>query len=60
MAFFLYTSNFDETYENYRAAGVEFTEQPRHEPWGRVVVFRDLYGNGWDLIEVASAKFWNR
>ena len=56
VAFFLYTSSFDETYENFLAAGVDFTEQPRHESWGRVVVFRDLYGNGWDLIEVASSN----
>ena len=33
--------------------GVEFEEQPRHEPYGKVAVFRDLYGNRWDLIEPA-------
>ena len=31
-------------------AGVRFTEEPRHEPYGTVVVFLDLYGNRWDLI----------
>ena len=35
------------------AAGVRFRETPRHESYGRVVVFEDLYGNGWDLIEPA-------
>jgi catechol 2,3-dioxygenase-like lactoylglutathione lyase family enzyme len=32
-------------------AGVKFKEQPRHEAYGTVAVFEDLYGNGWDLIE---------
>ena len=31
--------------------GVRFVESPRHEPYGTVVVFEDLYGNRWDLIE---------
>jgi hypothetical protein len=33
------------------AAGVRFLEPPRHEPYGTVAVFEDLYGNRWDLIE---------
>ena len=32
------------------AQGVRFTEEPRHEAYGAVVVFLDLYGNKWDLI----------
>jgi catechol 2,3-dioxygenase-like lactoylglutathione lyase family enzyme len=48
---FLHTSDFDGDYARYLAAGVEFTEAPRHESYGRVVVFRDRYGNKWDLIE---------
>jgi catechol 2,3-dioxygenase-like lactoylglutathione lyase family enzyme len=48
---FLHTDEFDSDYERYRRAGVEFTENPRHESYGRVVVFRDRYGNKWDLIE---------
>lgn len=32
-------------------AGAIFEEQPRHEPYGTVAVFRDLYGNRWDLIQ---------
>ena len=48
---FLHTDDFDGDYRRYRAAGVEFTETPRKESYGRVVVFRDRYGNKWDLIE---------
>jgi len=34
--------------------GVQFTEAPRREPYGQVVVFRDLYGNLWDLMQPAT------
>ena len=51
VAFFLYTDNFTQTYESYLASGVEFTESPRSEAFGQVVVFKDRYGNKWDLIE---------
>ena len=51
VGFFLYTDNFTETYERYLAKGIEFTETPRNESFGQVVVFRDKYGNKWDLIE---------
>jgi hypothetical protein len=34
-----------------RERGVQFIEEPRSEPYGTVVVFEDLYGNRWDLIE---------
>ncbi len=54
VGFFLYTNNFAETYSNYLAAGVEFIEQPRLEEFGQVVVFKDRYGNKWDLIEVTD------
>jgi len=48
---FLHTDDFDGDYARYRDAGVEFTESPRNESYGRVLVFRDRYGNKWDLIE---------
>ena len=48
---FLHTDDFDADYARYRDAGVEFTENPRNESYGRVVVFKDIYGNKWDLIE---------
>ena len=51
VGFFMYTTNFDETYENYKARGIDFVEQPRQETYGQVVVFKDKYGNKWDLIE---------
>lgn len=51
VGFFMYTSNFNETYELYKSHGIEFTETPRQESFGRVVVFKDKYGNKWDLIE---------
>jgi catechol 2,3-dioxygenase-like lactoylglutathione lyase family enzyme len=48
---FLYTDDFDADHERMRAAGVIFEEPPRQEPYGTVVVFRDLYGNRWDLLQ---------
>jgi len=51
VGFFLDTDDFARDHERMRAAGVRFEEQPRHEPYGTVAVFRDLYGNRWDLIE---------
>lgn len=51
VGYFIYTTNFAETYENYNSRGVEFIESPRQEIYGQVVVFKDLYGNKWDLIE---------
>jgi catechol 2,3-dioxygenase-like lactoylglutathione lyase family enzyme len=47
---FLETSDFVAAHAQMTAAGVEFLESPRHEPYGRVAVFRDLCGNKWDLI----------
>ena len=52
---FLHTADFDGDYARLAAAGVRFTESPRHEAYGRVVVFLDLYGNKWDLIERQEA-----
>lgn len=48
---FLYTDDFAGDYARYQAAGVQFLEQPRHESYGSVVVFADLYGNKWDLLQ---------
>lgn len=48
---FLYVWDFDATYTRYRSAGVRFIETPRQEAFGKVVVFEDLYGNRWDMIE---------
>ncbi|MBV6689984.1 VOC family protein [Xanthomonas euvesicatoria pv. physalidis] len=48
---FLYTDNFWRDHAAMQAFGVEFLETPREEPYGTVVVFRDLYGTKWDLLE---------
>ena len=50
---FLETDDFDRDYRTWKARGVQFLEEPRSEPYGKVVVFSDLYGNRWDLIEPA-------
>ena len=47
---FLETDDFWATHAHLKSCGVTFTEEPRHEPYGTVVVFLDLYGNKWDLI----------
>lgn len=54
VGFFLHVDDFDATYRRLSAAGVEFAGAPRTEPYGRVVVFADLYGNRWDLIGPAE------
>lgn len=48
---FLHTRDFWDDYNSMRAHGVCFLETPREEEYGTVVVFEDLYGNKWDLIE---------
>jgi catechol 2,3-dioxygenase-like lactoylglutathione lyase family enzyme len=52
--FFLRTDDFGRDYARMKAAGVRFVEQPRDEAYGKVVVFEDLYGNKWDLIQCRS------
>jgi uncharacterized glyoxalase superfamily protein PhnB len=51
VGFFLHTDDFARDHARLSAAGAQFEETPRHETYGTVVVFRDLYGNRWDLIE---------
>ncbi|WP_425955645.1 VOC family protein [Xylanimonas sp. McL0601] len=51
VAFFLRTDDFAAVHARLAAHGVTFREEPRHEPYGTVVVFEDLYGQPWDLIE---------
>ena len=48
---FLHTSDFQTDYEHMKSHGVQFLEEPRSEPYGMVVVFQDLYGNKWDLLQ---------
>jgi catechol 2,3-dioxygenase-like lactoylglutathione lyase family enzyme len=51
---FLETDDFARDHAAWTAAGVAFREAPRHEPYGVVAVFEDLYGNAWDLIQPAG------
>ncbi|UAB78057.1 VOC family protein [Erythrobacter sp. SCSIO 43205] len=51
VAFFLHTDDFASSHERFIAAGVEFMEEPRHEPYATVAAFADPFGNTWDLIE---------
>lgn len=55
VGFFLRVDDFDAQYERMRRAGVEFVGEPRHESYGRVVVFVDVAGNRWDLLGPAPA-----
>ena len=54
VGFFLNTDDFDATYDLFVNNNVRFREAPRREPYGKVAVFEDLYGNLWDLIEPAG------
>lgn len=54
VAFFLHTDDFWRDYAAYRARGVVFVREPRTERYGTVAVFRDLYGNLWDLLELKT------
>lgn len=52
---FLYTDNFWRDYEAFVDRGVSFVREPSSETYGTVAVFKDLYGNLWDLIEVKKS-----
>ena len=47
---FLSTDDFWRDYRRMVALGIEFVREPKHEPYGTVAVFKDLYGNLWDLL----------
>src|ERR1700738_1673191 len=49
---FLHTDDFWRDFEAYRSKGVIFVREPRQESYGTVAVFKDLYGNRWDLMEL--------
>lgn len=51
VGFFLHTDDFARDHARMAAAGVRFLEEPRHEPYGSVAVFEDLYGTRWDLLQ---------
>lgn len=53
---FLETDDLMRDHAAWSADGVVFREAPRHETYGKVVVFEDLYGNAWDLIQPARDR----
>lgn len=57
---FLETADFERDYRTWKARGVRFLEEPRLEPYGKVAVFSDLYGNQWDLIEPSPRRIAER
>ena len=50
----LHTDDFWRDYRRMEAAGATFCETPREEAYGTVVVFQDLYGNKWDLLQLKA------
>lgn len=48
---FLNTDNFDRDYQNLKDNKIEIVREPKTEEYGKVLVFKDIYGNLWDLIE---------
>jgi catechol 2,3-dioxygenase-like lactoylglutathione lyase family enzyme len=53
---FLQTDDFDRDYERMRANGIAFVRPPAVQPYGKVAVFLDLYGNKWDLGAFGTAS----
>lgn len=51
---FLHTDDFWRDFQTIRDRGVRFCEKPRQESYGLVAVFEDLYGNRWDLLQLAT------
>ncbi len=48
---FIHTDDFDAYYAHLQSHAVEFVGEPRNEDFGKVIVFKDIFGNKWDLIE---------
>ena len=49
---FLYTDDFWRDYKRFNDQGIEFARPPAEQPYGTVAVFKDLYGNLWDLVQM--------
>ncbi|WP_152400575.1 VOC family protein [Paenibacillus cellulositrophicus] len=49
---FLNTDDFWRDYNDMIAKGIEFVREPKEQPYGMVAVFKDLYGNLWDLLQL--------
>lgn len=50
---FLHTDNIKRDHQQMKEQGIEFVRELSDEPYGTVAVFKDLYGNLWDLIQPA-------
>jgi len=57
---FLATDDFDRDYNNYLAKGIEFVRKPKVADYGKVAVFKDLYGNLWDLVQFGEDHIMNQ
>src|SRR5262245_9047893 len=51
---FLHTDDFWRDFETYKSRGVAFVRERREESYGTVAVFKDLYGNLWDLLQLSA------
>jgi catechol 2,3-dioxygenase-like lactoylglutathione lyase family enzyme len=52
---FLNSDDFWRDYERFKGKGVEFVRDPKEEAYGTVAVFKDLYGNLWDLLQLKDS-----
>ncbi|MEO1918186.1 MAG: hypothetical protein ABGW81_00410 [Paracoccaceae bacterium] len=46
--------DFGQSYSVFLEKGVDFQERPRNDPYGKVAVFNDAFGNAWDLLQLAN------
>ena len=53
---FLSTDDFDRDFDAMTEAGIEFVRAPEDMPYGRVAVWKDLYGNLWDLVQYKDGR----
>lgn len=53
---FLNTDDFWRDYNDMLSKGIKFVREPKKEPYGMVAVFQDLYGNLWDLLQLAAPQ----
>lgn len=55
--FIMHTDNIDRDFNQYKKKGVTFVQDPKNQPYGKVAIFKDLYGNLWDLIEPSKNNY---
>lgn len=53
---FLHTDDFERDHQNLIKNSISIVREPLNEEYGKVLVFEDLYGNLWDLIEPSNKK----